>query len=93
LLDLNEFSREARLLRRAMLGRTHKLEIDKQGRIKVESSIMETSGLTKEVVFVGVGNKVEIHSKENYTNMQEEFKDAGSLSDLADKLLKEGAKL
>ena len=93
MLELNEFSREARQLRRAMLGRTHQCEVDKQGRIKIETSLMEATGLSKEVVFVGVGNKIEIHPKENYDEMQKQFEGEGSLDELANKLLEAGAKL
>ncbi len=93
LLGLNDFSKDARQLKRAMLGRTHKIEIDKQGRIKLESNLMKTLSLTKEVVFVGVGNKVEIHSKENFDKMQQDFEKSSSLDELADKLLKSGAEL
>lgn len=93
LLDLNDFDREARSMKRAMLGRSYELELDKQGRIKIESNLIAATGLTKEVVFVGVGTKVEIHSKEDFDKMQKQFESIGSLDELADKLLKNGAKL
>ena len=52
-------------------------EMDKQGRILIPSKLREHAGLDKDIVFVGVLNKVEIWSKErwesnnDYSNMDE----------------------
>ena len=52
-------------------------EIDKQGRFLITSNLREFAGLEKEVIIVGVLNKIEIWSKERwekndcYDNMDE----------------------
>jgi len=52
-------------------------EPDKQGRILIPVKLRESAGLEKDIVFVGVLNKIEIWSKErwdsnnDYKNMDE----------------------
>jgi MraZ protein len=43
-------------------------EADKQGRILIPSKLRESAGLDKDIVFVGVLNKIEIWSKERWEN-------------------------
>ena len=41
-------------------------ELDKQGRILISAPLREHADLTKDVVLVGVGNHIEIWSKDRY---------------------------
>ena len=59
-------SREARQLQRYFLAGAATCEMDKQGRILIPSKLREHTAVEKEVVFVGVLNKVEVWSKERW---------------------------
>ncbi len=61
-------SKEARQLQRYFMAGAASLEIDKQGRILIPSKLREHAALEKDVVFVGVLNKVEIWSKERWVD-------------------------
>jgi MraZ protein len=70
-------SKEARQLQRYFMAGAATLEVDKQGRILIPSKLREQAQLDKDIVFVGVLNKIEIWSKErwdgnnSYENMDE----------------------
>ncbi len=51
------------------------LEPDGQGRILIPAKLREYAGITKEVISVGVGTKVEIWSKQRYENMDTSFEE------------------
>lgn len=60
LQEVNYLNKNARLFARKLLGQSHEVNLDKQGRMSVPETLFTLTGLTKEVVFVGVGNKVEL---------------------------------
>ena len=70
-------SKEARQLQRYFMAGAANCEVDKQGRILIPQKLRDHAGLDKELVFVGVLNKIEIWSKERwesnntYDNMDE----------------------
>ncbi len=59
---------EARQLQRYFLAKAAACEADKQGRILIPVKLREEAGLDKDIVFVGVLNKIEIWSKERWEN-------------------------
>ncbi|HHU74405.1 MAG TPA: division/cell wall cluster transcriptional repressor MraZ [Clostridiales bacterium] len=59
-------TKEARQLHRYFLARAAACEADKQGRILIPANLRESAGLEKDIVFVGVLNKIEIWSKERW---------------------------
>jgi MraZ protein len=59
---------EARRLQRYFMAKAAECEIDKQGRILIPAKLRESAGLDKDIVFVGVLNKIEIWSKERWEN-------------------------
>lgn len=59
-------TKEARHLQRTFFGKAAACEVDKQGRILIPSVLREAAGLEKDIVFVGVLNKIEIWSKERF---------------------------
>lgn len=61
-------TKEARQLQRYFLARAAACEADKQGRILIPVKLRESAGLDKDIVFVGVLNKIEIWSKERWEN-------------------------
>ena len=70
-------SKEARQLQRYFMAGAASCEVDKQGRFLIPQKLREHAGLDKELVLVGVLNKIEIWSKERwesnntYENMDE----------------------
>lgn len=59
-------TKEARQLQRYFMSCASACETDKQGRILIPAKLRENAGLDKEIVFVGVLNKIEIWSKEHW---------------------------
>lgn len=73
--------KESRNFIRFMLSGATTLEFDKQGRIIIPSFLKEYSKLEKEVVLVGVLNRVEIWSLTNWNNfMNDNFLDLSNIS-------------
>lgn len=59
-------TKDNRKLKRFFLTKMDEAEIDKQGRILIKLKKREFAGLEKDVIFAGMGNKIEIWSKERY---------------------------
>ena len=57
---------EARMLSRFFLAGAIDAEVDKQGRILIPSNLLAHSKIEKEAVVAGVGNRVEIWSKDEW---------------------------
>ena len=67
LRELPKFTvKQTRTFSRYFLAGAAQVELDKQGRILVPPHLREFAGLEKDVVLVGVGDRVEIWSKENW---------------------------
>ncbi|MCR5654075.1 MAG: division/cell wall cluster transcriptional repressor MraZ [Lachnospiraceae bacterium] len=73
---------KVRKMKRFYLGGAQEVELDKTGRILVPGVLREYAGLDKEVVFVGVGDRVEIWPKETW----EEISDFGDIDKIAEEL-------
>lgn len=56
--------KESREFKRYFMSGAAEVECDKQGRILLPESLRSRVGLKKDVVFIGVGNRAEIWSKE-----------------------------
>jgi MraZ protein len=67
-LDKLPGTKEARHLQRTFYSMAVECEADKQGRILIPVKLRESAGLDKDIVFVGVRNKIEIWSKERWEN-------------------------
>ncbi len=64
-------NKESRTISRFFLGSAQESELDKQGRILISAPLREHADLTKDVVLVGVGNHIEIWSKDRYEASEE----------------------
>lgn len=64
-------TKEARQLQRYFMSCAAECEVDKQGRILIPAKLREVAAMDKDIVFVGVLNKVEIWSKERWDNNNE----------------------
>lgn len=58
----------ARKINRFFLAGAALCEVDKQGRILLPAVLREFAGIEKDAVMVGVGNRIEIWSKESWTS-------------------------
>lgn len=87
LAALNEFNQEYRKLQRNFFRRVAEVDLDGAGRLLVPKPLLKYANLEKEVVLVGVGNRVEIWSADNYKDYL--MDDNDEFSDLAQKHLKD----
>ena len=60
-------TKEARMLQRHFLANAAPCELDKQGRILVPQTLREFAGLEKDVVLTGNLNRIEVWSKEKWS--------------------------
>lgn len=84
---LNEFSKEYRMFQRNFLRGAMEVDLDASGRILVPKSMTKFASIEKEVILVGMGNRLEIWNPEQY----EEYliSDENEFSALAEKYLGE----
>lgn len=61
-------TKEARQMQRYFMAGAVECESDKQGRVMIPAKLREHAGITKDVVSVGVVNKIEIWSKERWSS-------------------------
>ena len=66
LLQLPLTNTNARKFTRFLLGGAIQAEADRQGRILLPPKQRESAGLTKDVVLVGVGNRIEIWDEQRW---------------------------
>lgn len=84
---LNELSftkKDVRSFQRFFLSAATICEFDKQGRINVTSPLADYADLTKECVIIGVNDRIEIWSKENFDKFLNDNID--NVSDIAEHL-------
>ena len=74
--------KDARNFTRFFFSSAIECEIDTQGRILISSSLREFAKLTKEVVIIGVSQRIEIWSKQKW----EEYNQNQDLDDIAEKM-------
>ena len=76
--------KEARNFMRFFLSGATNSELDKQGRINIPSPLINYANLNKECIIIGVNDRLEIWSKENWESFVSE--NEKSFSDMADHL-------
>lgn len=72
------FDSKAQRPLRLLLSSAFEVEEDNQGRFLLPQALREFAGITKEVVFIGVGNRAELWSKEKWTEYNQ---NAGNFDD------------
>ena len=65
-------NKDARALKRFFLARATECEVDKQGRFLITSNLREFAMLQKEVIIIGVLDKIEIWSKDRWEKYSKE---------------------
>jgi MraZ protein len=58
--ERDPFKKDTKRLERIYFGGAHRCMMDEVGRIRIPSSLREAAGLGKNVVFVGVRNRIEL---------------------------------
>ena len=66
LMEASPTARDARAFRRLFYAQTQKIEVDRQGRIRISSALAAIAGLSREAVLVGVGDHVELWDKQRW---------------------------
>ena len=79
--------RDARSFNRFFLSGATEAEFDKQGRINITSPLVSYANIKKECVIIGVGDRLEIWSLEEFNNFFDSAKD--NMSDIAENLFDE----
>lgn len=82
---LNEFNAEYRRLQRNFFRGSATAELDTAGRLLIPKSMILYAGLNKDIVVVGMGNRMEIWNPETYEKFL--ISDPKELSELAEKHL------
>lgn len=66
LKTLSLTNKDARAFQRFMMSGANSVELDKQGRILISSSLRSFAHLEKDVVLLGVANRVEIWNRDSW---------------------------
>ena len=64
--SLPQFKDEVKSLQRVFISAAVESPVDKSGRIQIQSTLRDYAGITKDVVLVGMTNRIEIWSKERW---------------------------
>jgi len=83
---LNDFDEETRIFRRKFLGGITEIELDVAGRMLLPPSLKEYAGLRKDIILVGLLNKIEIWDAGKYNQLFEDFS-SETFSKLASKVM------
>ncbi|MEA3329008.1 MAG: division/cell wall cluster transcriptional repressor MraZ [Candidatus Omnitrophota bacterium] len=76
---------EARKFNRLFFAGACEVTCDKQGRILIPQYLKEFAGITKEVMVVGISNRIEIWSKQQWAEYYKNAKD--SFEEIAERLI------
>ena len=83
LVQLSSTNRQARGLKRLLLGHAEECPLDGQGRILIPAPLREFAHLDKQVVLVGQGNKFELWDEPTWYQLREQWlAETGQDSDL-----------
>lgn len=71
LRELSGSKKNVRILRRHFFEHAENVDIDKQGRCLLSSKLREYAGISEGIRLVGMDNKIELWSMENWKKFQE----------------------
>ena len=72
ILSYSPNKKDARILARQVLANSSELELDKANRILLPEVLMKLAGLKKNVIIIGLGNKLEVWDAKSYAKFQAE---------------------
>jgi len=81
-------NKDARAFVRMFFAGATECVVDKQGRINIPNNLIEHSDINKDVMIIGVGQRIELWSKENWEKYNEP--DNISYDDIAEKMAELG---
>jgi len=81
-------NRDARAFVRMFFAGAMECVVDKQGRINISNNLITHSNIIKDVIIIGVGQRIELWSKENWEKYNEP--DNISYDDIAEKMAELG---
>lgn len=91
LIDKGNFVKSARELQRIILGQSFDIKVDKAGRILMPKALLKLAQIENEVVIVGIGDKLEIHSSNNWEkHISDNQQNDKSIEQLAEELYNKG---
>ena len=76
---LDQFSREARQLRRYLFSAGVEAELDRQGRVTLPAGLIKRVGLTRDVVVAGIGDSLEVWDRRAWEAQLEEVEGRAEL--------------
>jgi MraZ protein len=82
--SLDPFSREARTMQRYFFAAGTEADLDKQGRMVIPASLLESAGIGREVTVAGVHDHLEIWDRAAWRQEQQSVE--GSAEDVAERL-------
>lgn len=85
LKDLPMTNKDARAFARFFFSGANEVELDKQGRINIPSTLIQHASLEKECIVLGVSSKIEIWAKDAWNSYFEES--SQSFNDIAENLI------
>ncbi|MEK4698773.1 division/cell wall cluster transcriptional repressor MraZ [Solibacillus sp. FSL R7-0668] len=85
LKDLPMTKKDARAFARFFFSGASEVELDKQGRINIPSTLINHANLEKECIILGVSSKIEIWAKAAWDSYLEESSE--SFNDIAENLI------
>jgi MraZ protein len=84
-IGLNEFSQEFRRFQRNFFRGNTEVELDTGGRLLIPKTMMKYADIDKEVIVVGLGNRMEIWNPEKYDQFL--IQDQDEYAGMAEKFL------
>ena len=85
---LSMTKRDARAFSRQLLSGACECIMDRQGRVFIPQNLREFAAIKRDVIVIGISNKMEIWSKDRWVNYSKETQD--SYEDIAEKLVDTG---
>ncbi len=85
LKDLPMTKKDARAFARFFFSGASEVELDKQGRINIPSTLINHANLEKECIILGVSSKIEIWAKDAWDSYLDESSE--SFNDIAENLI------
>lgn len=67
------FNSNARILRRTLFGSSQEIELDTQGRFIIPKHFLEKGAFQKEIIFIGMGDYIELWDPISYEKYEKEF--------------------
>ena len=69
------FKAKSQMIQRRLLAPATELVVDKNGRVKIPSSLQRSSSLVRDCIFIGLDDHIEIWDEELYVQFEEHCED------------------